>query len=38
MEKYRCMDVGMDSTGQIVVSMEYAIGRIKDNEIKGHHV
>jgi calcineurin-like phosphoesterase family protein len=38
MEKYRCMDVGMDSTGEIVVSMEYAIGRIKDNEIKGHHV
>lgn len=38
MEKYRCMDVGMDSTGEIVVSMDYAINRIKNNEIKRHHV
>lgn len=38
LEKYRAMDVGMDSTGEIVVSMEYAINRIKNNEIKGHHV
>lgn len=37
LEKYRAMDVGMDSTGEICVSMEYAIGRIKNNEIKGHH-
>jgi calcineurin-like phosphoesterase family protein len=38
LEKYRAFDVGMDATGEIVVSMEYAIGRIKNNEIKGHHV
>jgi calcineurin-like phosphoesterase family protein len=37
LEKYRAFDVGMDSTGEIVVSMEYAINRIKNNEIKGHH-
>jgi calcineurin-like phosphoesterase family protein len=36
-EKYRCMDVGMDATGEIVVSMDYAINRIKDNVIKTHH-
>ena len=38
LEKFRAFDVGMDSTGEIVVSMEYAINRIKNNEIKGHHV
>ncbi len=38
LEKYRALDVGMDSTGEIVISMERAINRIKDNEIKGHHV
>ena len=38
LEKYRAFDAGMDSTGEIVVSMEYAINRIKNNEIKGHHV
>ena len=38
LEKYRAFDVGMDSTGEIVVSIDYAIGRIKNNEIKGHHV
>jgi calcineurin-like phosphoesterase family protein len=38
MEKYRCMDVGMDSTGEIVISMDRAIRMIKDNEIKKHHV
>lgn len=37
LEQYRAFDAGMDSTGEIVVSMEYAIGRIKNNEIKGHH-
>ena len=37
LEKYRAFDVGMDSTGEICVTMEYAINRIKDNEIKGHH-
>jgi len=38
LEQYRALDVGMDSTGEIVISMECAINRIKDNEIKGHHV
>lgn len=37
-EAYRCMDVGMDSTGKIVVPIEYAIDRIKNKEIKKHHV
>ena len=37
LEKYRAFDAGMDSTGEIVVSMDYAINRIKNNEIKGHH-
>lgn len=36
-EKYRCMDVGMDSTSEIVISMERAINAIKNNEIKRHH-
>lgn len=38
LEKYRAFDAGMDATGEVVVSMDYAINRIKDNEIKGHHV
>jgi calcineurin-like phosphoesterase family protein len=38
MEKYRCMDVGMDATGEIVISLDRAIRMIKDNEIKQHHV
>jgi calcineurin-like phosphoesterase family protein len=38
LEQYRALDVGMDSTGEIVVSMEYAINRIKNNVIKSHHV
>jgi calcineurin-like phosphoesterase family protein len=38
LEKYRALDVGMDATGEIVVSIDYAINRIKNNEIKGHHV
>jgi calcineurin-like phosphoesterase family protein len=37
LEKYRVLDVGMDSTGEIVISMEHAIQLIKDNEIKSHH-
>jgi calcineurin-like phosphoesterase family protein len=37
LEKYRALDVGMDSTGEIVISMERAIRMIKDNEIRGHH-
>jgi len=38
LEGYRAMDVGMDSTGEIVISMDRAIRLIKDNVIKGHHV
>lgn len=38
LEKFRALDVGMDSTGEIVIGMERAIRLIKDNEIKGHHV
>ena len=37
LEKYRALDVGMDSTGEIVISMDRAIRMIKDKEIKGHH-
>ena len=37
LEKFRALDVGMDSTGEIVISMERAINKIKDNVIKGHH-
>ena len=36
LEKYRALDVGMDATGEIVISMDYAIRRIKDNQIRGH--
>ena len=38
LEKYRALDVGMDSTGEIVMSLDRAIRMIKDKEIKGHHV
>jgi calcineurin-like phosphoesterase family protein len=38
LEKYRDKDVGFDSTGEIVISLERAINSIKENEIKGHHV
>jgi calcineurin-like phosphoesterase family protein len=38
LEKYRALDVGIDSTGEIVISMERAIRLVKDKEIKGHHV
>ena len=38
MEKYRCLDVGMDATGWIVLEMEDAIRRAMKGEIKGHHV
>jgi len=37
LEQYRALDVGMDSTGEIVISMDRAIRMIKDKEIKGHH-
>jgi calcineurin-like phosphoesterase family protein len=38
MEEYRCIDVGMDATGSIVLSMEEAIRRALKGKIKGHHV
>ena len=38
MEKYRCRDVGMDSTGMIAVLMEDAIRDAMKGEVKGHHV
>lgn len=38
LEQYRALDVGMDSTGEIVISMDRAVRMIKDKEIKGHHV
>ena len=37
MEKYRCRDMGMDATGRIAVSMEFAIKDAMRGEIKGHH-
>lgn len=37
LEKFRSMDVGMDSTGQILIELSEAISRIKDNAIKQHH-
>ena len=37
LEKYRARDMGMDATGEIVVSMEYAIHRALQGKIKGHH-
>lgn len=36
-EKYRCMDAGMDATGFIVMSMEDAIKQALKGEIKSHH-
>jgi hypothetical protein len=37
MEKFRCLDMGMDATGRIAVSMEDAIKDAMRGEIKGHH-
>lgn len=37
LEQFRALDVGMDSTGEIVISMERAIRLIEGNLIKGHH-
>lgn len=36
-EQYRCRDMGMDATGQIIMTMEDAIASIANNEIKRHH-
>jgi calcineurin-like phosphoesterase family protein len=37
MEKYRCRDMGMDATGNIVTKMEDAIADAMRGEIKSHH-
>jgi calcineurin-like phosphoesterase family protein len=36
-EQYRCRDMGIDATGEMVVLMEDAIASIAKNEIKQHH-
>ena len=36
-EHFRCLDVGMDATGWIVLEMEDAIARAMRGQIKGHH-
>lgn len=36
-ENFRCMDVGFDATGKIVMLMEDAINMIKNNDVKQHH-
>jgi calcineurin-like phosphoesterase family protein len=38
MERYRCVDVGMDATGMIAISMDEAIRLGLKGAIKGHHV
>lgn len=37
LEHYRVLDVGMDATGMIVISMEDAIRQALKGQIKGHH-
>jgi calcineurin-like phosphoesterase family protein len=37
LEKYRALDVGMDSTGEVCITMEQAIRRVKDNPIRSYH-
>jgi calcineurin-like phosphoesterase family protein len=37
MEQYRMMDMGMDATGMIAVSMDWAVGECLKREIKKHH-
>lgn len=36
-ESFRCMDVGMDATGQVVTLLDDAINKICNNDIKQHH-
>lgn len=38
LENYRALDVGMDSTGAIAITMEDAIRTALKGQIKGHHV
>ena len=37
LEKFRALDVGMDSTGWIVLELDDAVRRALKGEIKGHH-
>jgi len=37
LEHYRVLDVGMDATGVIAISMEDAIAKALKGQIKGHH-
>lgn len=37
MEEYRSLDVGMDSTGEILISMDAAVARALKGKIKSHH-
>ena len=37
LEHYRVLDVGMDATGMIAISMEDAIKQALKGQIKGHH-
>jgi calcineurin-like phosphoesterase family protein len=38
LENYRALDVGMDATGTIAITMERAIAQALKGKIKGHHV
>lgn len=38
MEKFRCLDVGMDATNMMAITMEDAIAQAMKGQIKGHHV
>ena len=38
LENYRALDVGMDATGAIAITMERAIAQALKGKIKGHHV
>lgn len=37
LEAFRSLDVGMDATGQVVISMQQAINKALKGEIKKHH-
>lgn len=36
-EHYRCMDVGMDATGHVLITLDEAINKVGNNDIKSHH-
>lgn len=37
LEQYRAMDVGVDSTGEVVVGLDWVVQKLKDNKVKKHH-